>query len=78
MYAEVLVPQPMSEQGPLPVIPVSAVVYRGGLPMVYVLDAQEQPRLHLLRLGEQFGDTVTVLTGLQGGERILLRPPREP
>ena len=78
MYAEVLVPQPMSEQGPVPVIPVSAVVYRGGLPMVYVLDAQEQPRLHLLRLGEQFGDTVTVLTGLQGGERILLRPPREP
>jgi multidrug efflux pump subunit AcrA (membrane-fusion protein) len=78
MYAEVLVPQPMSEQGPLPVIPVSAVIYRGGLPMVYVLDAQEQPRLHLLRLGEQFGDTVTVLTGLQGGERILLRPPHEP
>jgi multidrug efflux pump subunit AcrA (membrane-fusion protein) len=78
MYAEVLVPQPMSDQGAQPVIPVSAVVYRGGLPMVYVLDAQEQPRLHLLRLGEQFGDTVTVLTGLQGGERILLRPPREP
>jgi len=78
MYAEVLVPQPMSDQGALPVIPVSAVVYRGGLPMVYVLDAQEQPRLLLLRLGEQFGDTVTVLTGLQGGERILLRPPREP
>lgn len=78
MYAEVLVPQPLSEQGALPVIPVSAVVYRGGLPMVYVLDAQEQPRLHLLRLGEQFGDTITVLTGLQGGERILLRPPQEP
>lgn len=78
MYAEVLIPQPQSDQGSLPVIPTSAVVYRGGLPMVYVLDPQEQPRLHLLRLGEQFGDTVTVLTGLQGGERILLRPPQEP
>jgi multidrug efflux pump subunit AcrA (membrane-fusion protein) len=77
MYAEVLVPQPMSTQGSLPVIPVSALVYRGGLPMVYVIDAQEQPRLHLLRLGEQFGDTVSVLTGLQGGERILLRPPAQ-
>lgn len=76
MYAEVLVPQPMSDQGSLPVIPVSSLVYRGGLPMVYVLDSQESPRLHLLRLGEQFGDTVTVLTGLQGGERILLRPPQ--
>jgi multidrug efflux pump subunit AcrA (membrane-fusion protein) len=75
MYAEVLVPQAMSDQGSLPVIPVSALVYKGGLPMVYVLDAQEQPRLHLLRLGEQFGDAVTVLTGLQGGERILLQPP---
>ena len=78
MYAEVLIPQPMAEQGSLPVIPASAVVHRGGLPMVYVLDAQEKPRLLLLRLGEQFGDTVTVLTGLQGGERILLRPPQEP
>jgi hypothetical protein len=55
-------------------IPVSAVVYRGGLPMVYVLDTQNQPRLHLLRLGEQFGEQVTVLTGLQGGERILANP----
>jgi multidrug efflux pump subunit AcrA (membrane-fusion protein) len=78
MYAEVLVPQPMSDQGALPVIPVSAVVYRGGLPMVYVLDAQERPRLNLLRLGEQFGDAVTVLTGLQGGERILLQAPANP
>jgi multidrug efflux pump subunit AcrA (membrane-fusion protein) len=78
MYAEVLIPQPMSDQGSLPIIPASAVVHRGGLPMVYVLDAQEKPRLHLLRLGEQFGDTVTVLTGLRGGERILLRPPQEP
>jgi multidrug efflux pump subunit AcrA (membrane-fusion protein) len=78
MYAEVLIPQPLSDQGSLPVIPAAAVVHRGGLPMVYVLDSQEKPRLHLLRLGEQFGDTVTVLTGLQGGERILLRPPQEP
>lgn len=74
MYAEVLIPQPGQEQGTLPVIPVSAVVYRGGLPMVYVMDTQNQPRLHLLRLGEQFGDQVTVLTGLQGGERILANP----
>ncbi|MCG6940338.1 MAG: efflux RND transporter periplasmic adaptor subunit [Thiohalocapsa sp.] len=75
MYAEVLIPQPGSDQGALPVIPVSAIVRRGGLPMVYVLDEEDQPRLHLLRLGEQWGDTVSVLTGLQGGERILLEPP---
>ena len=67
-------PQPGQEQGTLPMIPVSSVVYRGGLPMVYVMDTEGQPRLHLLRLGEQFGDQVTVLTGLQGGERILANP----
>lgn len=74
MYAEVLVPQVGADQGSYPVIPVSAVVWRGGLPMVYVLDTENQPRLHLLRLGEQLGDYVAVLTGLQGGERILANP----
>ena len=75
MYADVLIPQaggpePVGEA--LPVIPVAAVVWRGGLPMVYVMDAQGQPRLNLLRLGEQVGDEVAVLTGLQGGERVLV------
>lgn len=74
MYAEVLIPQPGSDQGSLPIIPIAAVIYRGGLPMVYVLDDRNEPRLHLLRLGEQFGDSVTVLTGLSGGERILVHP----
>jgi len=74
MYAEVTIPQPGQEQGSLPMIPLSAVVQRGGLPMVYVMDTQEKPRLHLLRLGEQVGDQVTVLTGLQGGERVLANP----
>ena len=75
MYAEVLVPQAGAvDQGSYPVIPVSALVWRGGLPMVYVLDTENQPRLHLLRLGEQLGDYVAVLTGLQGGERVLANP----
>jgi multidrug efflux pump subunit AcrA (membrane-fusion protein) len=75
MYADVMIPQsgihdPAAEA--LPVIPMAAVVWRGGLPMVYVMDAQGQPRLNLLRLGEQVGDEVAVLTGLQGGERVLV------
>ena len=74
MYGEVMIPQPGQEQGSLPMIPLASVVHRGGLPMVYVMDTQEKPRLHLLRLGEQVGDQVTVLTGLQGGERILTNP----
>lgn len=75
MYVDVMMPQ-ASGPGPaadaLPVIPMAAVVWRGGLPMVYVQDAGGQPRLNLLRLGEQVGDEVGVLTGLQGGERVLI------
>jgi multidrug efflux pump subunit AcrA (membrane-fusion protein) len=74
MYGEVMISQPGEQQRSLPMIPHSAVVYRGGLPMVYVMDKQEKPRLHLLRLGERVGDQVAVLTGLQGGERILANP----
>jgi multidrug efflux pump subunit AcrA (membrane-fusion protein) len=77
MYADVMIPQsgspdPTAES--LPVIPTQALVWRGGLPMVYVLDSEGQPRLNLLRLGEQYGDEVAVLTGLQGGERVLIGP----
>jgi multidrug efflux pump subunit AcrA (membrane-fusion protein) len=75
MYADVMIPQAGAREASgeaLPVIPMAAVVWRGGLPMVYVMDAQGQPRLNLLRLGEQVGDEVAVLTGLQGGERVLV------
>ena len=75
MYVDVMMPQvggPELAAEALPVIPMAAVVWRGGLPMVYVQDAQGQPRLNLLRLGEQVGDEVGVLTGLQGGERVLI------
>ncbi len=79
MYADVMIPQAGGRDagGPagaeaLPIIPMAAVVWRGGLPMVYVQDPRGQPRLNLLRLGEQVGDEVAVLTGLQGGERVLV------
>lgn len=75
MYVDVMIPQPggpASAAEAQPVIPMAAVVWRGGLPMVYVQDAQGQPRLNLLRLGEQVGDEVAVLTGLQGGELVLI------
>jgi multidrug efflux pump subunit AcrA (membrane-fusion protein) len=75
MYADVMIPQAAGREpagDALPVIPMAAVVWRGGLPMVYVMDPQGQPRLNLLRLGEQVGDEVSVLTGLQGGERVLV------
>jgi hypothetical protein len=74
MYAEVFIPEAGQMGGGYPVIPVSAVVNRGGLPMVYVVGRDGRPQLHLLRLGEQAGDQVTVLTGLKGGETIVVNP----
>lgn len=75
MYAEVMLPEPGHQHSSYPIIPLSAVVNKGGLPMVYVIGHDQQPRLHLLRLGEQLSNNeVVVLTGLQGGEQILLNP----
>ena len=75
MYADVMIPEAPGRAhsgDALPVIPMAAVVWRGGLPMVYVMDPQVEARLNLLRLGEQVGDEVSVLTGLRGGERVLV------
>ncbi len=74
MYAEVFLREQPQMGGPMPVIPASAVVNRGGLPMVYVMEDDGKPHLHLLRLGERRGEQVTVLTGLKGGETIVVNP----
>jgi multidrug efflux pump subunit AcrA (membrane-fusion protein) len=75
MYAEVNVSQQGSSGQMVPTIPLSAVVRKGGLPMVYVVREDGSRRLNLLRLGEQLdADNVVVLTGLRGGERILANP----
>ena len=73
-YAEVFLEESGRIGGSLPVIPVAAVVNKGGLPMVYVMGADQKPQLHLLRLGERHGDHVTVLTDLRGAETIVVNP----
>jgi RND family efflux transporter MFP subunit len=55
-------------------IPREAVLRRAELTAVYVLDAQQRPRLRQVRLGPQQGDQVEVLTGLAAGERVALDP----
>ena len=54
-------------------IPASALVQRGELTAVYVLDG-EQLLLRQLRLGRRDGDAVTVLAGLKPGERVATDP----
>jgi len=76
MYAEVMVPDSSAQAGDVPVIPDSAVLWRGSLPAVYVATEGGKTELRLIRLGEYVsGHQVAVLSGLKIGERIFATPP---
>lgn len=73
MYAEVMIPDVSSPARALPVIPRAAIQKNGSLPSVQVLDENNKPKMRLIRIGEEIdNDTVTVLSGLKPGERILV------
>lgn len=55
-------------------IPLRAVLRRGELTAVYVLDAQQRPLLRQVRLAAPRGDSVEVLAGLRAGERVVADP----
>ncbi len=58
-------------------VPAVAIVRRGEVAAVYVRNAQGQPVLRQLRLGEPLADgSVEVLAGLHAGERVILDPVR--
>jgi RND family efflux transporter MFP subunit len=76
MYAEVRVPDTASQGETVPVIPDSAVLWRGSLPAVYVVTDDDRSELRLIRLGDYLGQgQVAVLSGLSVGERIYAVPP---
>jgi len=53
-------------------VPAAAVFRSGGLPMVVVRDADGKARSRAVTLGETRGETVEVLSGLSGGETVLV------
>lgn len=53
-------------------VPRSAVIEKGQLHMVYVVENDES-RLRLVTLGSEHGDDVEVLSGLSAGDRIVSR-----
>jgi RND family efflux transporter MFP subunit len=55
-------------------IPQTAVVERGQLQGVYVLDQNRIASLRYLTLGKSAGPSVEVLAGLQEGERLVAKP----
>lgn len=65
---------PLKSAAALPRIPARAVLTRSEVTAVYVVDANGSAHLRQVRLGPAEGDEVTVLSGLQGGEKIALDP----
>ena len=55
-------------------IPLCAVVKRAEMTGVFVLDAQNKPRLRQVRLGESNAEEVEILTGVSIGDKVLLEP----
>ncbi|MGB8474788.1 MAG: efflux RND transporter periplasmic adaptor subunit [Candidatus Acidiferrum sp.] len=59
---------------PALLIPRSALVERGQLEGIYVLDANQIATLRYITLGQSVGDQVEVLSGLQAGEKLVAAP----
>ncbi|RMG29658.1 MAG: efflux RND transporter periplasmic adaptor subunit [Gammaproteobacteria bacterium] len=77
MYAEVMIPDVAAPVNTVPVIPDTAVIWRGSLPAVYVVGKDGKPHLRLVRLGDFVAPgQVSVLSGLRIGERIYATPPQ--
>ncbi|MBF0158015.1 MAG: efflux RND transporter periplasmic adaptor subunit [Magnetococcales bacterium] len=75
MYAEVTIPDSSMPMESLPVIPKSAVLWRGSLPGVMVVADGRDPELRMVRLGGFVDErSVSVLSGLRAGERIAANP----
>jgi RND family efflux transporter MFP subunit len=55
-------------------VPKRAVVMRGEVVAVYVVNAEGHARLRQVHLGRESGDRIEILAGLAAGERIALDP----
>jgi multidrug efflux pump subunit AcrA (membrane-fusion protein) len=53
-------------------IPQKAVIERGELEQVYVVDSENIAHLRLIKTGKAYGDRVEVLAGIREGERIVV------
>ncbi len=75
MYAEVMIPDPAKKGTSSPVVPETAILWRGSLPAVYKIDDNGAIKLRLIRIGERTGDgKVVVISGIRAGDKILAQP----
>ncbi len=77
LYAEVTINDTSGPRKSVPVIPKDAVIYRGSLPSVFILDQENKARMRIVRLGAEYDRSrVTVLSGIKPGDRIISSPPK--
>ncbi len=75
-YVEIRVPDTAGQRPAQLTIPQSAIVHKGGLPLVYAVDDQGKARLRVVRLGNATDDgRRVVLSGVNAGDLLLDRPP---
>ncbi|GKY87492.1 efflux RND transporter periplasmic adaptor subunit [Sinisalibacter aestuarii] len=75
MYAEVTVPDASVPTQAQTSVPAEALVWRGSLPSVFVLE-NGAPSLRVVRVGYPLADgSISVVSGLSGGETVILSPP---
>jgi RND family efflux transporter MFP subunit len=67
LYARVLIPQ---KSRSILVVPSTAIVVKGQLVGVYVVDEKTRASYRMIRTGKSFGGNTEVLSGLNDGERI--------
>jgi len=53
-------------------LPPAAILHRGQLHGVYVVDAEGIARLRMVTLGKSIGDKMEILSGLSEGERVVM------
>jgi multidrug efflux system membrane fusion protein len=53
-------------------VPLSAIIERGQLTGIFVLDQANTARLRLVKTGKQYGSRIEILSGLNQGERVVV------
>ncbi|MCW2306844.1 efflux RND transporter periplasmic adaptor subunit [Rhodobium gokarnense] len=75
VYAELRLPNGAVNATSLPTVPRSALIQRGSLFGVFVRGSDGEPTLKMVRVGGDAGDDrVTILSGLKGGEEVVVNP----
>ena len=72
MYATVQFPQSKESVSEAVLIPSDIIVRKGQLTGVYVASDQGIALLRWIRTGREIGDSTTVLSGLEPGEKLIL------